>query len=123
MNNHQLMEEAAEIFEHYCGKLDLAAWNEVGMLWGADGVWGSAHWEKDGSEEETYIELCFQLFRRHPEELPETIAHELVHIYLSENGRPNGHTDQFRQKMNELGFVGNATKRSHNNKPVVGIGR
>jgi len=119
------MARADELFECYCEKLDLGAWDDVGLVWGASsGVWGMAHWIRNGTEEDKCIELNLQHFRCNPEELEETIAHELVHIHLAErhNGL-TGHDNEFCREMNKLGFRGDATKRGLNDKPVVGIGR
>jgi predicted SprT family Zn-dependent metalloprotease len=39
------------------------------------------------------------------EELKHTILHEMVHLWLHEQGLPNGHTPLFRQKLSELGSL------------------
>ncbi len=38
------------------------------------------------------------------EELANTILHEMVHLWLHEQGLSSGHTPLFRQKMTELGL-------------------
>ncbi len=40
-----------------------------------------------------------------PAELSNTILHEMVHLWLFEQGLPSGHTDRFRQKLNEVGLA------------------
>lgn len=39
-----------------------------------------------------------------PAELANTILHEMVHLWLHEQGLPSGHTARFRQKMTEVGL-------------------
>ena len=37
-------------------------------------------------------------------ELSNTILHEMIHLWLYEQGLPSGHTDRFRQKLAEVGL-------------------
>lgn len=39
-----------------------------------------------------------------PEELANTILHEMIHLWLHEQGLPSGHTALFRQKLNAVGL-------------------
>ena len=38
------------------------------------------------------------------DELSNTILHEMIHLWLFEQGLPSGHTDRFRQKLAEVGL-------------------
>ena len=38
------------------------------------------------------------------EELSNTLLHEMIHLWLHEQGLPSGHTDRFRQKLREVGL-------------------
>jgi hypothetical protein len=126
MNNHELMREAEKAFEHFCKLLNIDPWNEVDMMWGAGKrVWGTAHYNRKHMRdaEYNYIELNLQKFRCNPHEMRETIAHEMVHMSLFFNGRPNGHNAEFRSIMNDLGFAGKTSKAMLFKKPSVGINR
>lgn len=37
-------------------------------------------------------------------ELANTLLHEMIHLWLYEQGLPSGHNDRFHQKMNEVGL-------------------
>jgi predicted SprT family Zn-dependent metalloprotease len=41
-----------------------------------------------------------------PEELRNTILHEMIHLWLYEQKLPSGHTPLFRQKLEEVGLGG-----------------
>ncbi|HEX2912552.1 MAG TPA: SprT-like domain-containing protein [Chloroflexia bacterium] len=40
------------------------------------------------------------------EELSNTILHEMIHLWLYEQGLPSGHTERFREKLAEVGLEG-----------------
>ena len=56
----------------------------------------------------TYKPPIIELSPKHllgkPDELRETLLHEMIHAWLHAKGMPPGHTPTFKKKMNELGL-------------------
>ena len=50
------------------------------------------------------IELSPKHLAGKPEELRETLLHEMIHAWLHAKGLPPGHTPTFKKKMRELGL-------------------
>lgn len=50
------------------------------------------------------IELSPKHLAGKPDELRETLLHEMIHAWLHATGRPPGHTPTFKKKMRELGL-------------------
>jgi predicted SprT family Zn-dependent metalloprotease len=51
------------------------------------------------------IELSPKHLRNKPEELRQTLLHEMIHAWLNARGENSGHTPKFKRKMRELGLT------------------
>jgi predicted SprT family Zn-dependent metalloprotease len=51
------------------------------------------------------IELSPKHLRGKPEELRQTLLHEMIHAWLHARGENSGHTPAFKRKMRELGLT------------------
>ena len=117
MTNWELMAQARQLLDSYIEKVNL---KNVELLFGEEKAWGKAYMEKGKYS----IDLNINLFRRHPEELEETVAHEVAHLSTyKEMGKHNHKTPFWRETMKAFGFKPRATKKTFRNQAVVGMGR
>jgi len=71
------------------------------------------------------IELSPKHLAGKPEELRETLLHEMIHAWLYAKGLPPGHTPTFKKKMRELGLrsiyhdLGKATPLNESTKRYI----
>lgn len=82
--------------EHFGGKLPLCHLELSRKLTRTAGkIWPRRHLIRISISYHEYYGL---------EELSNTILHEMVHLWLHEQGLPSGHTARFRQKLAEVGL-------------------
>jgi predicted SprT family Zn-dependent metalloprotease len=51
------------------------------------------------------IELSLPLMMRHPDQIRDTMLHEMVHAWLHALGLPSGHGRDFKKKMRAVGLT------------------
>ena len=121
MNNWDVKKRIEDAFEHYCEKAGLTPYRDVGLFYDSEmKCWGKAHWKRGGDDEETYVLINLNMMLRMPEEVEETVAHEVAHIKTSVDGYPREfHGSHWAENMMELGFIPHVTKHfDRTRKPV-----
>jgi len=60
MTNFELMANAYKLFENFCYKLGLEPYDQIGLGFSENKVWGRAYWRKGGDAEQNFVDLNLQ---------------------------------------------------------------
>jgi len=92
-------------------------------------LWGQAGVDEDESREEEervyYVSISMKFMARMPEEIEETVVHELAHISVVVDGvRESSHGRYWQQTMRKFGWEPTVSKRfDRESTPVWGRSR
>ena len=113
MTNWEFISQAKALFEKHCISMGL---HNASLAFSEEKCWGKAYFK------EMLVDLNLNLLRRHPEELEETIVHEIAHLVTYKKvGNHNHRSSVWKNLMIDMGYKPKAGKKSFRKEAIIGV--